>query len=301
MSKRQTILAAINQAGVITLNELIDAVGGERKNLSDNLKACVTEDLVFRGKDDVTNLPCYTLTPKGRQWLKNPPVQHKFKSKTGAATQAVSGDVTTAASEPEPLVEGSGHAADIQLAADAVVEQPKPDDSPVAACSDVIVPPPPEYDPDIVCFDAKKREAAKDAEIENLRIIIGLMSEEHHKNANLINAVTAQRDAWREMAANYDCETPSDMAAFANELIGRAAVLEANAELPLENTPKPASTVKYGVIFGFSDGMADTPEEAVQISSKAIYGPDELNGALVAEVRVIGKVESRPVFVPNTH
>lgn len=297
MSKRHTILAAIDKAGVITLNELIDAVSGERKNLADNLKACVQDDLVFRGKDEVTSLPCYTLTPKGKQWLTNPPAQHKFKPKTGSVTQAVSGANHHGSSASVPIVDGGVSEHPIEGA--TVVEQPKPDDSPVEACSDVTIPPAPEYDPDAVCFDAKKREAAKDAEIEKLRSIINLASEEHLRLAALVQTFTTQRNAWREMAYEFECDTPDGLREHINGLQSRIADLESNAELPLENTTKPASTVKYGVIFGFSNDLADTPEEAVQISCQStIYDTDLASLAMVAEVRVIGKVESRPVFVP---
>lgn len=238
MSKRHTILAAINQAGVITLNELIDAVGGERKNLSDNLKACVKDDLVFRDKDEVTALPCYTLTPKGRQVMMNPPAHPA--NRAHRVTQAVSGANNHGSQASGPIVDGC--IAEHPPEGLAVVEQPKPDEAPVEACSDVIVPPPPDYEPGSVCFDAKKREAAKDAEIENLRSIIDLAREEHLRLAALVQTLTTQRNAWREMAYEFECETPDGLREHIKDLQSRIATLEANEELPLNQQPvAPAS------------------------------------------------------------
>lgn len=247
MSKRHTILAAINKAGVITLNELIDAVGGERKNLADNLKACVKDDLVFRDKDDVTNLPCYTLTPKGRQVMMNPPAHPA--NRAHRVTQAVSGVDNHGSQASGPIVDGC--IAEHPPEGLAVVEQPKPDDSPVEACSDVTIPPPPEYNPDAVCFDAKKREAAKDEEIEKLRSIIDLMSEDHHQNASLINTLTAQRNAWREVAYDVECDTPDGLREHIKDLQSRIATLEANEELPLN---QPTQICSGYVVASANDG-----------------------------------------------
>lgn len=247
MSKRHTILAAINQAGVITLNELIDAVGGERKNLSDNLKACVKDDLVFRDKDEVTALPCYTLTPKGRQVMMNPPAHPA--NRAHRVTQAVSGADNHGSQASGPIVDGC--IAEHPPEGLAVVEQPKPDEAPVEACSDVIIPPAPDYEPDSVCFNAQKREAAKDAEIEKLRSIIDLMSEDRHQHASQINTLTAQRNAWREMAYEFECDTPDGLREHINDLRSRIATLEANEELPLN---QPTQICSGYVVASANDG-----------------------------------------------
>jgi hypothetical protein len=247
MSKRHTILAAIDKAGVITLNELIDAVGGERKNLSDNLKACVKDDLVFRDKDEVTALPCYTLTPKGRQVMMNPPAHPA--NRAHRVTQAVSGANNHGSQASGPIVDGC--IAEHPPEGLAVVEQPKPDEAPVEACSDVTIPPAPEYNPDAVCFDAKKREAAKDAEIEKLRSIIDLMSEEHHRLESIVQTLTTQRNAWREVAYEVECETPDGLREHIKDLQSRIATLEANEELPLN---QPTQICSGYVVASANDG-----------------------------------------------
>lgn len=248
MSKRHTILAAIDKAGVISLNELIDAVGGERKNLADNLKACVKNDLVFRDKDDVTNLPCYTLTPKGRQVMMNPPAHPA--NRAHRVTQAVSGADNHGSQASGPIVDGC--IAEHPPEGLAVVEQPKPDDVPVEAGSDVIIPPAPDYEPDSVCFNAQKREAAKDAEIEKLRSIIDLMSEDHHQHASQINTLTAQRNAWREVAYEVECDTPDGLREHIKDLQSRIATLEANEELLLNQ--QPVAPVSGYVVASANDG-----------------------------------------------
>lgn len=129
---------------------------------------------------------------------------------------------------------------------------------------DIVVPPPPAYDPDSVYLDAQKREAAKDAEIAELKAkvawlddiqtmtqkelneckeLIGRIGVQlinvaadadgrsiEHKVAqvcrDLIHA-ESERNAWREMAAMYGHETPVDLAGFIGEKINKIEALEA--------------------------------------------------------------------------
>jgi hypothetical protein len=61
---RATILKALHSAGgTATLDEISD-IGLTRKQLHDNLKAAIVDQLVERIKD-VTGLPAYKLTDKG--------------------------------------------------------------------------------------------------------------------------------------------------------------------------------------------------------------------------------------------
>jgi hypothetical protein len=98
----------------------------------------------------------------------------------------------------------------------------------------VVVPPPPDYEPEAVCFDAKKREAAKDAEIEKLRSIIDLMSEDHHKATDLIATLTKQRDAWREMGRSHGSETPDGITQYIAMLSAAAESAETALAMAIE-------------------------------------------------------------------
>lgn len=131
---------------------------------------------------------------------------------------------------------------------------------------DIVVPPPPAYDPDSVCFDAQKRESAKGAEIAELKAKVAWLDDIQtmtQKELNeykelvgrietqLINApgedvaqkvdkllqqlgfveatmrqAESQRNAWREMAAMYGHETPVDLAGFIGEKIHAAESAE---------------------------------------------------------------------------
>jgi hypothetical protein len=63
-TKREQILTKIQKAGVITLDDLADALPGQtRRQVVDNVKACIDDGLALREKDVVTGQPCYTLTP----------------------------------------------------------------------------------------------------------------------------------------------------------------------------------------------------------------------------------------------
>lgn len=289
MSKRETIMTAIQKAGSITLPDLIDASGLERKNLHDNLKAAVKAGLVQRGLDEITRTPCYTLTAQGRENLKNPPAHPANRAQR--VTQAGSGANNPGSQASESLVE-AGSAANPPEGL-TVVEQPKPDEAPVEAGSDVIVPPAPAYDPDAVCFDAQKREAAKDAEIDKLRSIIDLMSEDHHRSTSQINTLTAQRNAWREVAYEVECETPDGLREHIKDLNSRIAVLEANEALPL-NQPEPTA-IGYVVASANDEDngpvFADIEDAKLAAILNTVSTGDR--SAVFAMVKVVDRVDVR--------
>ena len=123
-TKRKQILKAIAARGCTTLDDLVTDTGLLRKNLHDNLKAALKEFLVDRIRDDVTGLPAYKLTMKGRAWLVN-------NEKLRETTQAMSGDVTIAAADDATSLASASPGQAV-----AVVEPPTPDDAPVAVRSD---------------------------------------------------------------------------------------------------------------------------------------------------------------------
>lgn len=70
-TKRKLILTTLAKLGTSILDDLTEATRLQRKNLQDNLKACVDEGLVDKIKDDVTGLPAYKVSQKGQKWLAN--------------------------------------------------------------------------------------------------------------------------------------------------------------------------------------------------------------------------------------
>lgn len=64
---RDIIIGAIDKHVVATIDDLLNETEYERKKLTDNLKSLVQDEFVERIKDDVTCLPAYRLSEKGKQ------------------------------------------------------------------------------------------------------------------------------------------------------------------------------------------------------------------------------------------
>jgi hypothetical protein len=69
MNIRETILKEVAKERTVTIDDLIEITGLQRKQLHDNGKSAIKDGLLDRIKDDVTGQPAYELTAKGREWL----------------------------------------------------------------------------------------------------------------------------------------------------------------------------------------------------------------------------------------
>ena len=186
---------------------------------------------------------------------------------------------------------------------------------------DIVVPPPPAYDPDSVYLDAQKREAAKDAEIAELKAkvawlddiqtmtqkelneckeLIGRIGVQlinvtadadgrsiEHKVAqvchDLIHA-ESERNAWREMAAMYSHETPVDLAGFIGEQINTALATAATVP-PFPPDP----TLGFIVAAIVSDEPVFATQEDARLA--AIINASS-TGLRSSVLRIIDTVES---------
>lgn len=192
---------------------------------------------------------------------------------------------------------------------------------------DIVVPPPPAYDPDSVYLDAQKREAARDAEIAELKAkvawlddiqtmtqkelneckeLIGRIGVQlinvtadadgrsiEHKVAqvchDLIHA-ESERNAWREMAAMYGHETPVDLAGFIGEKINKAEALDA-ALATATTVPTEVQEPTLGFIVAAI--VSDEPVFATQEDARlaAIINASS-TGLRSSVLRIIDTVES---------
>ena len=146
-TKRKQILKALAVAGSQIVDDLVDSTGLQRKNLQDNLKATLEAGLIERIRDDVTGLPAYRLTAKGRGWLESdkddstskPPIPTPLTHKPMLRSEP-SSSVTTPAGggDISPAVKDGATSLAVATPGQAltVVEPPKPDEAPAAVCSD---------------------------------------------------------------------------------------------------------------------------------------------------------------------
>ena len=146
-TKRKQILKALAVAGSQIVDDLVDSTGLQRKNLQDNLKATLEAGLIERIRDDVTGLPAYRLTAKGRGWLESdkddstskPPIPTRPTHKPILRSEP-SSSVTTPAGggDISPAVKDGATSLAVATPGQAltVVEPPKPDESPAAVGSD---------------------------------------------------------------------------------------------------------------------------------------------------------------------
>ena len=96
MSIRHTLLAALDNAGYLSLDDLQEKTGEERKIVLDNLNAAKADHLVERSADEVSGRAVYHITPVGKKRLESGP--RKGTGKTLADLVAKHASAAT----PEP-------------------------------------------------------------------------------------------------------------------------------------------------------------------------------------------------------
>lgn len=243
MNKRYEILKAIAVNRQATIDDLAESLPSlTRRQLIDNAKCAVDDGLLTKGRDDVTNLPLYTLTKLGRERLEAGPEKQIVSRKKAVENTQPAVVKNTGTQASVSLVEGGRHIAETSAEGQGSVEQPKPDDAPAAACSGDI--PVPEYHPDELCFDAAERAKAMQDRAEKAEATIDSILSAARK---FCGWVSEQDGGARRPLNLYECqkilgELFEDAADTIEKCERRIAELEANERLPLEIAPKPAST-----------------------------------------------------------
>ena len=146
---------------------------------------------------------------------------------------------------------------------------------------DIVAPLRPTYNPDAVCFDARKREAAKDAEIAELKAKLAWLDD--------IQTMTqSQLNEWSEIAKRHDKHHPHEIDDMIGDWCIRIVNLDSNAELPLGAQPAQESAL-YVVADRdwFSDAFSDL-EEAKASAAMGVIN----NGYAFSVLRIIDTCES---------
>jgi len=238
-TKRKQILKAIAFASCTTMDDMVLTTGMERKNLHDNVKACLKEDLCERFKDDVTGRPAYKLTPKGRQWLEDD------KDDSGGKPHAQVGKNSASKAAGSHVV-GGDMSADPLPAGNAVKAPPKPDRMPVEVSADEIKDAQRNADLEVrldsagrsiveFCeWLAKKAKVRCPLNLHECKAVVTDALSGTEINADLEAMALEQAITIKKNAAEID-----DLEAEISSLHIRIALLESNKELPLTTRTEP--------------------------------------------------------------
>ena len=253
-SKRKQILKAIAVSGSATIDDLVMTTGLERKNLHDNVKAALKDELCLRIKDDVTGQPAYKLTPKGRAWLENDKDDTASTKATISKPQPAVGK-NTGSKDTGSIVDGGFVGADSLPVGNAVSAPPKPDKMPVAACADVKAASvvkeslTTEMPPDKECCNAARvvattagsRVADLYKEISGLSDIVDAQRTTIDARDSEIRIGDAAIDGWLRLAKEFECNNIPELRVFINAAVDKLDRLRSVKADSLKNAhPEPA-------------------------------------------------------------
>ena len=238
-TKRKQILKAIAVSGSATMDDLVMTTGLERKNLHDNVKTTLKDELCLRIKDDVTGQPAYKLTPKGRAWLEN----DKDDSSSGKPQPAVGKN--TGSKDAGSIVGGGGLDADSLPVGNAVSAPPKPDKMPVAAGADVKADP--VVKESLTTEMPTDKECCNAAKVAATRRIAELMDTVKNQRATIdardseIRIGDAAIDGWLRLAKEFECNNIPELRVFINAAVDKLDRLRSAKTDSLKNAhPEPA-------------------------------------------------------------
>ena len=253
-TKRKQILKAIAVSGSATIDDLVMTTGLERKNLHDNVKSTLKDELCQRIKDDVTGQPAYKLTPKGRAWLENDKDDTASTKATISKPQPAVGK-NSGSKDAGSIVDGGVIGADSLPVGNAVSAPPKPDKMPVAACADVKAA--------SVVKDSLTTEMPTDKECCNAAKVVATTASSHvaelrKEISGLSDIVDAQRtmidardseirigdaaiEGWLRLAKEFECNNIPELRVFINAAVDKLDRLRSVKTDSLKNAhPEPA-------------------------------------------------------------
>ena len=221
------------------MDDLVMTTGLERKNLHDNVKTTLKDELCLRIKDDVTGQPAYKLTPKGRAWLEN----DKDDSSSGKPQPAVGKN--TGSKDAGSIVGGGGLDADSLPVGNAVSAPPKPDEMPVAAGADVKADP--VVKESLTTEMPTDKECCNAAKVAATRRIAELMDTVKNQRATIdardseIRIGDAAIDGWLRLAKEFECNNIPELRVFINAAVDKLDRLRSAKTDSLKNAhPEPA-------------------------------------------------------------
>ena len=253
-TKRKQILKAIAVSGSATIDDLVMTTGLERKNLHDNVKATLKDELCQRIKDNVTGQPAYKLTPKGRAWLENDKDDTASTKATISKPQPAVGK-NTGSKDAGSIVDGGLIGADSLPVGNAVSAPPKPDKMPVAACADDIDIPvvmksiTTEMPTDKNCCNAAKVVATTASslvadlykEIDGLSDIVDAQRTMIDARDSEIRIGDAAIEGWLRLAKEFECNNIPELRVFINAAVDKLDRLRSVKTDSLKNAhPEPA-------------------------------------------------------------
>ena len=243
-TKRKAILKAMAFASCSTMDDLVMTTGMERKNLHDNVNATIKEGLCERMRDDITGLPAYKLTPKGRAWLEN-----DKDNSSGVKPQPAVGENTGSKDTGSAVGSGSTRTDPLPVG-NAVKTPPKPDKKPVAAGADEIKAAQREIDAE-VRLDSAGRTIIDFCEWLASKAKVRCPMNFHEAKAIVTDLMQANYlvPEYEAMALNQ-AKTIKALSQEIDASHERIAALESNAELPLQTqmeTPRYIITDSYTI------------------------------------------------------
>ena len=230
-TKRKQILKAMAFASCVTMDDLVTSTGLARKNLHDNIASAIKENLCQRIKDDVTSLPAYKLTTKGRQWLENDKDDTASTKASVSKPQPAVGK-NTGSKDAGSIVDSGKVGADYLPVGNAVSAPPKPDEMPVAAGADVA----------------------------HLRDQIAILDTALNTTQATNAALEANANEYQWRLANQ-AETINLQGEEISLLQNRIALLESNIEFSLE----PATELRYIIAENYMTASSEEQANAIAL------------------------------------
>ena len=272
-TKRKQILKAMAFASCTTIDDLVMTTGLERKNLHDNVKSTLKDELCQRIKDDVTGQPAYKLTPKGRAWLENDKDDTASTKATISKPQPAVGK-NTGSKDTGSIVDGGKVGADSLPVGNAVSAPPKPDKMPVAACADVkaasVV------KESLTTEMPTDKECCNAAKVVATRRIAELMDTVKNQRATIdardseIRIGDAAIEGWLRLAKEFECNNIPELRVFINAAVDKLDRLRSANTCSVKNaTPDPAYSTddaKPRYIIADNYMLASSEEQANAIA-----------------------------------